>query len=107
MPAEFSISVLAGELPFDGAALLVAVCLPSVDFALQDVYAGDSAIQALAAEDADFDLCHVQPAGVLGGVVKAHAAQQFAGRLAAQHIVEALPKVRVQVVRAGSARLNT
>jgi hypothetical protein len=83
MPADFSISVLAGELPFDGASLLVAVGLPGVDFALQEVYAGDSTIQALATEDADFDLCHVEPTGVLGRVVKAHAAQQFAGRLAA------------------------
>jgi len=61
VPADFSISVLAGELPFDGAALLVAVGLPGVDFALQEVYAGDSTIQALATEDADFDLCHVEP----------------------------------------------
>ena len=99
MPAELSISVLAGELPFDGATLLVAIGLPSVDFALQKVYAGDSTIQALATEDADFDLGHVEPTGVLGRVVKAHAAQPFAGRLAAQHIVEALPEVRIQVVQ--------
>jgi hypothetical protein len=99
MPAEFSISVLAGELPLDGATPLVAIGLPDVYFALQKVYAGDSTIQALATEDADFDLSHVQPTRVLGSVVKAHAAQQFAGRLAAQHIVEALPEVRVQVVQ--------
>ena len=36
---------------------------------------------------------------MFGRVVKAHATQQLAGRAPAQHIVEALPEVNVQVVQ--------
>ena len=74
MSAEFSISVLACELPVYGAALLVSGGLPSIYLALQKIDAGDSTIQALATEDADFDLCHVEPTRMLGRVVKAHTA---------------------------------
>ena len=43
----------------------------------------DAPIQALAAQDADLDLDHVQPAGVLGDVVELQPAQhpsRFVGR---------------------------
>ena len=79
MPTEFLISALASELPFDGAALCVPVGLPSIDFPLQKMSIGDSTIQALTSEDADFDLCHVEPTRMLGRVVEAHATQQLAG----------------------------
>jgi hypothetical protein len=37
---------------------------------------GYAPIQALAGEDTDFDFSHVQPAGVLGGVVKLDTPEQ-------------------------------
>ena len=100
MSTKLLIRILSSELPLDGFASDVALGLPCVDFALQKLRAGDAAIQALAAEDADLDFRHVQPARVLGRVVKAHATQQLVGRALAQHIVEALPEVNVQVVPA-------
>ncbi|MCK7491697.1 MAG: hypothetical protein MZW92_08405 [Comamonadaceae bacterium] len=52
-------------------------CCHVADFALQGLRVWPSRrSQALAGEDADFDLGHVQPAGVLGRVVELHAPQQ-------------------------------
>lgn len=39
----------------------------------------DTSIQALAVEDADLDLDHVEPTGVLGRVVEFQTAQDAAG----------------------------
>lgn len=63
--------------------------LPRLDFALQK----------LATEDADLDLGHIQPTRMLGCVVELHSAQELGGRAFAQHVVEALSGVDVQVVQ--------
>ena len=70
MPTELQICILTGERPLDGALRSVARLLPSVDFALKELTAGDAPVQTLTTEDADFDLRHVQPARVLGRVVE-------------------------------------
>ena len=44
--------------------------MPRGDLGDEAVAAFDAAVEALAFEDADFDLNHVEPAGVLGGVVE-------------------------------------
>ena len=49
--------------------------LASGDFADEALGVVDSAIQALAAEHADLDLDHVEPAGMLGGVVELQTLQ--------------------------------
>jgi hypothetical protein len=69
---------------------------------------GNPPIQALAAEDADLDLCHVQPTRVFGRVVKLHPAQEFCGRALTQYIVETFFEVRIEVVQhqVDSARLG-
>jgi hypothetical protein len=64
MTSEFSISVLSSELALDGSLKCVAIVLPRSDFAAQGLLAGNAPVQALATEDADLDLCHVQPARV-------------------------------------------
>jgi hypothetical protein len=69
---ELSIRILPGEAPFDGAPLLVALALPRVDFGAQSLFTGNAPIQALATEDPNLDLCHVQPTRVLGRVVELH-----------------------------------
>ena len=53
--------------------------LPCGNFADEALGIVDSAIQALAAEHADLDLDHVEPAGMLGGVVEFQAAQNSPG----------------------------
>ena len=59
---------------------------PGVDLAAEPVWVAespvwvaDSAVQALAAEHADLDLGHVEPTGMLGGVVELQAAQNPPG----------------------------
>nr|WP_041946197.1 hypothetical protein [Variovorax paradoxus] len=99
MTTELVICILSSELPLDGSAQRVSICLPGIDFASQELLAGEVAVQALAREDADLDFCHVEPTCVLGRVVKAHPAQQRVGRAHSQHIVEAFPEVNVQVVQ--------
>ena len=99
MPTELSISILPRELPLDGSMLRVAVGLPSSDLALQSTRGGNAAVQALAAEDADLDLCHVQPTRMFGWAVEAHATQPFASYSPTRHIIEGFPEVGVQVVQ--------
>ena len=77
MTPQLLISVLSSKRPLDGSLQFVSRLLPGIDLAAQQLSAVDAPVQALATEDADFDLCHVEPTGVLGRVVKAHAAQQF------------------------------
>ena len=59
----------------DASAGSVSLLLPCVDFADEAVWLVDPAIQALAAQHTDLDLDHVEPTGMLGGVVELEAAQ--------------------------------
>ena len=52
---------------------------PCGNFVDEAVGIVDSAIEALAAEHADLDLDHIEPTGVLGGVVEFQAAQNSPG----------------------------
>ena len=75
MASELLVRILASELPLDGALLGVSILLPSIDLASQRLRTGNAPIQALAGENADLDLRHVQPARMLGRVVELHPAQ--------------------------------
>ena len=48
MMPELVICILSSELPLDGSAQRVSICLPGIDFASQELLAGDAAVQALA-----------------------------------------------------------
>jgi hypothetical protein len=65
MVAQLSIGVLSRERPFDGATLVVAGALPRGYFLPEDFAIGQSSVQALAREDANLNLGHVQPASVV------------------------------------------
>ena len=52
---------------------------PGGDFAAQSLGVIDPAIQALASQDADFDLDHVEPTCVLWGVVELEPSQDPPG----------------------------
>jgi hypothetical protein len=52
---------------------------PSGDFATQSLGVVDPASEALAAQDADLDLNHVEPACVLWGVVELDPPQDSSG----------------------------
>ena len=96
MPTELLIGILPSELPLDGLLLGVARLLPSIDLPAQYLLAGHASIQTLTAEDADLDLCHVQPTRVLGRVVELHPSQELGSGTFAQHVVEAFLEVGVQ-----------
>ena len=61
----FSVVKLRVDAGFGAVALL----LPSGDFGGEARIAFDATVQALAGEDADLDLDHVEPVGVLRNVV--------------------------------------
>jgi len=98
MPSHFHIRILSRERPSDASALIVSATLPRVDFIGERGAVRQSAIKALAVKDADFDFRHVQPTGVLWRVVKDDASQEFVGDADAEHLLEALAEMRVEVV---------
>jgi hypothetical protein len=73
--------------------------LPGVDLTFKQVPILNPTVQALAAENADFDLDHVEPAGMLGRVMEHRSAKQFRDRAFAQDVLESFPKVGVQVAQ--------
>ena len=77
--AHFVAGLVGCEHPFDARAGSVALLLPCGDFGGEPIRVVDSTVQALAAQDADLDLDHVEPAGVLGSVVELQAAQDAPG----------------------------
>src|SRR5580704_10364245 len=77
--AHFGAGFFGCEHPFDACAGGVPLFLPCGDFADEAVGVVDSAIQALATEHTDLNLNHVEPAGMLGGVVELQAAQNSPG----------------------------
>src|ERR1035437_8074059 len=97
--AQLTICVLACEFPFDPSSRGVALLLPLSDFCLKQLRRGDALSGALPIHNPDFDLRHVQPSGVLGGVVELDALQQRRCCSLTQHIHESLPEVRVEVVQ--------
>ena len=72
--------------------------LPSGDFADEVFGVVDSAIQTLTAEHADLDLDHVEPAGMLGGVMELQASQNSPGFGGRECLIEGAGRVGRQVV---------
>lgn len=62
---------------------------PSGDFAAQSLGIVDPAIQALASQDADFDLDHVEPTCVLWRVVELKPSQNPPGFGGRERLIEA------------------
>jgi hypothetical protein len=54
---------------------------------------------ALADQDADLDLQHVQPAGVLGNVVEFQSAQHPSGFVGREGLIERAGRMRRQIVQ--------
>jgi hypothetical protein len=99
MTSQFPIRILSGESPLDTSTLDVSPLLPSGYLGSEGGTIGQAPIQTLTIEDADFDLGHVEPAGMFGRVVKDDSAQQRPGSLEPEHLLEAAAKVNVQIVQ--------
>src|SRR5215471_2126840 len=76
---ELDASVVGGESPVDGTDGGVAGGDPGRDLLFEDLTVRQAAVEALAGQDAQFDLGHVQPAAVLGGVVQLELVGQTLG----------------------------
>src|SRR5260370_22834611 len=98
MTAHLTIRILPRESPLDGTPGGVTAFLPGADLATDRSQVRHASIQALSREDADFDLGHVQPASVLGRVVKLDTAQQTLCGADTEHFLKAAAKVGAEVV---------
>src|SRR6202163_2184304 len=96
--AHFGAGFFGCEHPFDVGAGGVALLFPCCDFTDEALGVVDSAIQALAAEHANLDLDHVEPTGMLWGVVEFDAAQNSPGFGGRECLVEGAGRVGRQVV---------
>src|SRR3954471_11400481 len=96
--AQLGAGLLTGEAPLDGRVLPVAVGLPGGDFAFECRPIPQPAIEALAAEDGELNLCHVEPTPVFGRVMEFQSAgdpPSFGGR---EGLVERGRGMRIEVV---------
>ena len=73
---HFGASPFGREHPVDPSAGSIARPLPGGDLVFQPLAIIDAPTQALALENPDLDLGHVQPAGVLGGEVELQPPQE-------------------------------
>jgi hypothetical protein len=79
MVTQLSISIVPSEVPLDGSLFGISRLLPGINFGLQKVSTHDASIQTQPAQNANFNFGHIQPARMLGRVMKLHAAQEFLG----------------------------
>ena len=95
---EFSASIASGEAPVDGNLSMITLCLPGLRLVDQGGIIRQTSLQALPAHGADLDFGHVQPAGMLGRVVKLQAVPNAIGLFRGKGIVKAGESVGVEVV---------
>jgi hypothetical protein len=98
MVAHLSICILSREGPSYATALGISALLPSSDFGGERRAGWQASIKTLAIEDTDLDFRHVEPAGVVRGVVEDDASEQMSGRVDAEHVLESHPKMSIEVV---------
>ena len=70
---HFEASVLSGESPVYGRSGLVSFCLQGHYLVSEGLFIGDTPAQDSPGQDAELDLCHVEPTTVFGSVVKLQA----------------------------------
>src|ERR1019366_2268263 len=99
MSAQFSICVPARKAPVDAALSGSAPLLPGRRLGGKDSLLGSTARQALALQNPDLDLGHIQPARMLWRVVEFDPTQQCSGRLHTEHFFEALAHMSVEIVQ--------
>ena len=99
MATQVPICIPARKGPLDAASSGVAPPLPRRYLGGENSLLGSAARQALALQNPDLDLGHIQPARMLGGVVKLNPAQQCSGRLHTKHLLEAFAQMRVEIVQ--------
>ena len=95
--AHFGAGFSGCEAPGDLGAGGVSV-LPHAATRNETGIAFDAAVKALAGEDADLDLNHVEPTGVLGNVVELDAAKQAPRFFSWEGLIEGAGRIGRQIV---------
>ena len=75
-------------MPIGLGVVDIAVVLPSSDFLDEGLFVGNPAIEALGRQDAEFGLCQIEPAAVLGRVVPFETLDQPPGLGSRKCLVE-------------------
>ena len=96
--AEFGPGLLGRKHPVDSGALGVAAFFPGCGLSDETSMAVDPSVEALLREDADFDLDHVEPAGVLWRVMEFETAEQAASFVGRECLIECAGLVGRQIV---------
>ncbi len=86
------------EQPGNAGSGIVALLLPRGDFAFEGRSVCNASVEALLAQHTQLDLDHVEPACVLGSVVKFQALRQPARFRCGKGIVQRSGGVRGQIV---------
>ena len=85
-------------MPICLGIMFVSVFFPGGDFPGQGRFIGDSAIEALGGEDAEFRFGHVEPASMLGSVMPFEALREAARFRGWEGGIEGGRRVRAQIV---------
>jgi hypothetical protein len=95
---QVTTSVVDGELPADGGALLVAGGVPGGDLGDERVAVADAAVEARASQHGELPLGHVEPTAVDRGEVELERPQDASGVARGERLVEGGRGVGVRVI---------
>ena len=98
MAVEFDTGFFQGELPFHRCLGRIPLGHASGEVGGEFLQGGDALVQALAGDGREFKLDHVEPGGILGGVMDLETGRQRAGLGRGQVLVEDGVGVGVEVV---------
>jgi len=85
---EFNPGIIIRELPIDGGVFVVPASLPSRNLSLHLPNRIHPSVQALLNEDVEFNLRHVEPTAMFGGIHKLKAIPQRFGHRRSKGLIE-------------------
>ena len=89
---------MRGESPTDGGTSGISVQHPCIDLPVHLIKRSQGLGQALSGKDADFNLCHIQPGGVNGGIVDLQPLYDPPGLSRFKSFIQRRNRVNVQIV---------
>src|SRR5579885_688594 len=96
---EFNRRILSRKAPIDGHMPLVAPSGPGSDLLLSLLKGGQPLRQALAVQSGEFNLRHIQPTPVFGGVMDLKALAEPACLSNGKNFIERSKRVRIEIVQ--------
>jgi hypothetical protein len=99
MPVQFSICISTRKGPLDTVSSGGASPLPRRDLGGEGSWLGGAARRALALQDIDLNLGHVQLARMLWHVAEFDPTQQCSDRLHTEHFFKPLAHMRIEIVQ--------